>query len=257
MGTPGDGELEKVWRYMSFSRFVWLLQNKQLWLSRADLLGDPWEIALAGNQLEHVIARHPPTTLPLPDAPPETALERSKKIIELWRRTTFVSCWSASDYESHALWRIYCRSSEGVALQTTFARLRDSVHPVSLHRVIYQAPGIDRRTPTRSDLITKKRRMFAYENEIRVVHECDVEATGYSLAWNPEKNVETIHVHPGADNSFMDTVARTVTYYAPALKEACRLVRDEGEAAVLVCHTLRKAVEMRVCKKGTGHFHLD
>jgi hypothetical protein len=53
----------KVWRYMSFSRFIWLLQKKQLWLSRADRLGDPWEISLAGNQLEHVISRHPITQL--------------------------------------------------------------------------------------------------------------------------------------------------------------------------------------------------
>jgi hypothetical protein len=43
--SPGAApdELEKVWRYMNFSRFVWMLQTKQLWLSRADLLGDPWE----------------------------------------------------------------------------------------------------------------------------------------------------------------------------------------------------------------------
>ena len=27
----------KVWRYMTFSRFVWLLQKKQLWLSHTDL----------------------------------------------------------------------------------------------------------------------------------------------------------------------------------------------------------------------------
>lgn len=48
----------KMWRYMRFSRFLWLLQRKQLWLARADLLGDPWEIALAGDQLQHVIDRH-------------------------------------------------------------------------------------------------------------------------------------------------------------------------------------------------------
>lgn len=48
-----------VWRYMSFSKFVWTIQNKRLWLSRADLLGDPWEISLSGEQLQHVINRHP------------------------------------------------------------------------------------------------------------------------------------------------------------------------------------------------------
>ncbi len=48
-----------VWRYMGFSRFAWLLQRKQLWLSRADKLGDPWEIALAGEQLDHLVKRNP------------------------------------------------------------------------------------------------------------------------------------------------------------------------------------------------------
>ena len=45
--TTDDGA-QKVWRYMNFARFVWLLQRKQLWMSR---LGDPWELALAGAQL--------------------------------------------------------------------------------------------------------------------------------------------------------------------------------------------------------------
>jgi len=44
---PDGGQ--KVWHYMSFSRFVWLLQKKQRWLSRADRLGDLWEISLAGS----------------------------------------------------------------------------------------------------------------------------------------------------------------------------------------------------------------
>jgi len=33
-GYPPDET--KVWRYMSYARFVWLLQKKQLWLSRVD-----------------------------------------------------------------------------------------------------------------------------------------------------------------------------------------------------------------------------
>jgi hypothetical protein len=44
---------------MSLSRFLWMLQNKMLWLARADTLNDPWELALAGDQLEHVIMRRP------------------------------------------------------------------------------------------------------------------------------------------------------------------------------------------------------
>jgi hypothetical protein len=220
-------DAEKVWRYMSFSRFAWLLQKKQLWLSRADLLGDPWEISLAGNQLEHVISRHPPTTLPLPDLMPETAMQQSERIIKMWRRQTFVNCWSASEHESHALWRIYCRSADGVAVQTTLARLRASVSGLAVHRVTYETPGSRRQTPSLPDLVAKKRPMFAYEQEVRIVlstegkggSDTEQEALGHGLEWDPEKSVEWIRIHPEADYSFMKTVTAMVELYAPVLKD--------------------------------------
>jgi hypothetical protein len=36
--TEPSVHAEKVWRYLRFSRFVWLLQKRQFWLSRTDLL---------------------------------------------------------------------------------------------------------------------------------------------------------------------------------------------------------------------------
>ena len=206
---------------MSFARFLWLLQKKQLWLTRADLLGDPWEIALAGDQLAHVISRHPITPIS-EGATRETAIKRSERIIRMWRRQTFVSCWSASEHESHALWRIYCRSSEGIAVQSTLARLRESVGDLPVYRVTYEIPGSRKQTPMLPDLVAKKRPMFAYEQEVRVVlatdGEDDAEILGHPLEWDPEKHVESIRVHPEADNSFMETVSAAVEQYAPALK---------------------------------------
>ena len=37
---------QKLWRYMSFSRFMWLLQRRSLWIGRSDTLNDPWELAI-------------------------------------------------------------------------------------------------------------------------------------------------------------------------------------------------------------------
>ena len=220
--SPAFAPDEKVWRYMSFARFAWLLQKKRLWLSRADLLGDPWEISLAGNQLEHVVSRHPITPLSS-GAIPESAMKRSERIIRTWRQQTFVNCWSASSHESHALWRIYCRSAEGVAIQTTFARLKASIGDLPLHRVLYETPGSARRTPTLADLVTKKRPVFAYEQEVRIVRSNDdatsgQDVPGYGLEWNSEEHVEAIFVHPEADSSFFETVAATTLHYAPALQ---------------------------------------
>ncbi|HLX45678.1 MAG TPA: hypothetical protein VKR43_19670 [Bryobacteraceae bacterium] len=223
------GGVEKVWRYLKFSRFVWMLQKKQLWLSRADVLGDPWEITLAGEQLAHMIAHAPMTTLPLPDVMPETARQRAERIIPMWRRTTFINCWSASDHESHALWRIYC-GAEGVAIQTTSAKLRGSIGGLPLLKVSYETPGSRKQTPACLDLATKKRPMFWYEREVRIIDykegtNPDQEIRGYGLDWQPEQNVESIRVHPEADNSFMETVLDAVEHYAPALKD--RVTRSD------------------------------
>ena len=209
---------------MSFSRFVWLLQKKRLWLSRADRLGDPWEISLAGAQLQHVIDLHPISPIGGPRR--EDALPRSARIIKQWRQGTFVNCWNCSDHESHALWRIYCGSSDGVAIQTTFGRLRKSVGGFPVYKITYETPGSRRQTPTLIDLVTKKRPMFAYEQEVRIVrhspveHTTDYEIIGYPLEWNPETNLESIFIHPDSDLSFKETVMATVAHWAPALKDS-------------------------------------
>jgi hypothetical protein len=217
--TTSTSDSVKLWRYMSFARFCWLLQNKRLWLARADLLGDPWEIALAGDQLALVISRHPIDALPSRGARRETAIQRSQRIIKMWRRQTFVSCWSASEHESHALWRIYCPSTEGVSIQTTLAKLTDSVGIASVERVNYETPGTRKRTPSQIELVTMKRPMFAYEQEVRVFLFAEENVQGHALGWNPEKYVESIRVHPEADNSFIETVIDTVDHYAPALRD--------------------------------------
>jgi hypothetical protein len=217
---------QKVWRYMSFSRFVWLLQFKQLWMSRSDLLGDPWEMALAGDQLAHVLSTHPPSSISNHQPETETALERAERVTKAWRQMTFVNCWCASEHESHALWRIYCPPAEGVAIQTTLGRLRQSVGGLPVHRVTYDVPGRSRQTPSLTDLVTKKRPMFAYENEVRIVLKSgwkdDAHPTaitvGLGLDWDPETTLADIWVHPDSDYSFSQTVTKVVEQLAPNLK---------------------------------------
>jgi hypothetical protein len=48
------GPDQKVWRYLGFSRFMWMLQRRQLWLARADKLEDPWELAITGEEIEYL-----------------------------------------------------------------------------------------------------------------------------------------------------------------------------------------------------------
>ncbi len=212
-----------LWRYMSLSRFLWMLQNKQLWLARADTLNDPWEIALAGDQLEQVIMRHP--IRPLGSGQPnESALERAQRINKHWRETTFISCWSSADHESHALWRLFCGPNEGVAVSTPMRWLRNALGNVHLYVVTYCEPGSVVRTPELLELATKKRLMFDYEREVRAIATEDTDdpklirgGLGYQYPIEPEEIIASIAVHPEAGPDLMEMVARAVTDYAPKL----------------------------------------
>jgi hypothetical protein len=90
----------RVWRYTSFGKLVWMLQKKQLWLSRADLFGDKWEVTLHGPRMNTVMTKRPTQYTA------EEVRRRAARIIHNLRTTTFVNCWTASEHESHALWRI-------------------------------------------------------------------------------------------------------------------------------------------------------
>lgn len=208
----------KVWRYMSFSKFVWTIQKKCLWLSRANLLGDPWEISLSGEQLQLIIDRHPIS--PIGEPPPrETATEKAERIINFWRNKSFINCWNMSAHESNALWQIYCKNADGVVLQTTIEKLKLIKGQYSLQPVTYPIPGSNKKTPTHNDLITKKRPMFKYEEEIRIVHfdkndEID-KTNGLKLEFDFEKLIDSVRIHPQADSVFFETVQSIVKKYAP------------------------------------------
>lgn len=208
----------RVWRYMSFAKLVWMLQQKQLWLSSAEQLEDKWEIMPHGPQLNTIINDRPPSVSAA------EAMDKAAQDVAEFRKQTFINCWTACEHESHALWRIYCPSAEGVAIQTTLKRLRESVG-LPILEVSYGPPEADSIATTAETLAAQKRPMFAYEQEIRIVLVKDLDdpdhperrTIGAGLAWDPELHLENIWVHPEAPFWYMETVTETVRRLAPRL----------------------------------------
>jgi hypothetical protein len=204
---------------MSFAKFVWMLQKKQLWLSNAEYLGDKWE-AMPNRQQLNTIANRQSLSSSF-----EAALDETKKKIKALREQTFINCWTASMDESYALWHLFCPSSEGVAIQTTIERLVNSVS-LPVLEVTY-SPKIDINTiPDIYKLVTQKRPIFEYEHEVRIVLVHDFSNIdprnpgkwlGTGIGWDPDQHLENIWVHPDATFWFMETVIETVRSLAPKL----------------------------------------
>jgi hypothetical protein len=117
---PADASI-RVWRYVDLVKLIWLLDNKKLYLSRLDLLNDPHEgstpallAAMRDQQLRQFGATDLVTQLP--------------QINQRSRKSLFVNCWHSGNSESEAMWRLYCPDNSGVAIQTTYQKLVQSIN---------------------------------------------------------------------------------------------------------------------------------
>lgn len=153
-----------IWRHMDFTKFVNLISRKEAFFSRTDKLGDPFE----GS------------------CPDKTVLVRDKKLgskyagefFELLREFTVVNCWHLSKDESAAMWKLYLKSDEGIAINSSFKRLRDSLDFSNLKEGMYnvyigKVQYIDYRKEEIPIALWApffhKRKSFKHESELRIV----------------------------------------------------------------------------------------
>jgi hypothetical protein len=232
MSDEGQGSPESATvlrRYLSFSRFVWLLKFKKLWLSRADQLPDEWEMALGNAEGLALVKQFEADD----HASPKTRDEYWRELydlIEEIRMSTFVSCWSKLNEESNALWRVYCPSGDGVAIDTTWAHLSESGGKVAVVQpVIYSGRRFRENPPPLEELAFHKRTEFEYEQEVRLVRKIE-RPDSHSLAylgfwpqpssflpWEAERHIEAVIIDPRADDSFTESVRSVIEAFAPVL----------------------------------------
>lgn len=160
-----DNENAKIWRYMDFAKYVSLLSKQELFFARSDMFEDPFEGSIPAKISE--LWRSPL---------PETHRHIHHDITKHQREWTYISCWHLNEYESEAMWKLYAKTNEAVAIQSTYAKLRDSLpNEVCLGCVNYMDyETLYSRTPIKSspDQIwpfIHKRISFEHEKEVRAV----------------------------------------------------------------------------------------
>lgn len=233
----------RLWRYMSFGRFIWLLAEKSLWLTRADKLDDALDMMFSRAERENWVTAYVsnPTNVAHVEqtlgAVPKDALRDQiqrlfLQLLNDWRQYTYINCWTATDGESHAMWSVYCRPPDGVAVRTTLNRLRASLPldgATRLLEVLYRDLDMSTQFPsTPEELVARKVKPYSYENEWRVVRfnapptpgtlgAALVPPSGWRMPWDPETQIEGIVVHPAADPGSIRAVNAAIERFAPQL----------------------------------------
>ena len=157
-----------LWRYMDFTKFVSLLETNSLYFSSADRLGDPFEgsYSKVNTTLRPMLYEDEIFKVP-------GVWDNFASIIKSMDQFTFINCWHESGHESAAMWRLYSREHDGIAVKTSFKSLRrsftcsDLIHIGKINYVDYDTTFIPERNNFHRYL--HKRQSFEHEKEVRAM----------------------------------------------------------------------------------------
>jgi hypothetical protein len=240
--SPAPTAESRLWRYMSLPKYLSLLQRNELFFSGLELMArtDPFEGSLAPSRFIHrqwsslddvpeEILQKLPGYLRAGESGLETALQRYIGAAEhrirqtyAYRRSYFVNCWHLSEHESSAMWDIYSRRNEGIAVVSCESRIEAALsgYAESIYggRVTYGDYSAEKFVIDEGNAFTPilhKRLSFAYEAEYRLVY------------WDTSVTHKQIRSHDGVFNwngkLFPDTDGSRVTTVPREVEEIERL----------------------------------
>jgi hypothetical protein len=223
---PKDEEV-KVWRYMDFTKFLSLIDSRQLFFTRADKFNDPFE---GSYPKPNITKRDALLTEFLDDQSKKDIDSLSmylSKTNQSVRKCTAINCWHMNNHESAAMWSLYLKSDEGVAIQSTYSKLKNSlvddkrIYLGKIQYIDYDKEHIE----GRNNLIAPfmyKRKSFEHEQEIRALifqwpdHTDFSQSTieqGLKIEVNIQQLIERVYVAPNTPDWFFDLIKSVITRY--------------------------------------------
>ncbi len=186
----------KLWRYMDFTKFVSLISSKELFLCRSDLFKDPYEGSLTK-------ANKTQTDL----APPFIHESYQNKFImdhfdlANWaRKWTYISCWHANEFESAAMWDLYAKTDEAIAIETTYEKLRNVLTSKFFIGLVEYIDYDSQAIPLNNSFypFVFKRKSFEHEKEVRVVYQ-ETPVTTDIDGRNPRLDRDKVNTNTGVN----------------------------------------------------------
>ena len=158
-----------LWRYMDFTKFVSLLEKSAPFFARADKLEDPFEGYWPDLNRAAVRKSFEESSNPHRDHLWQTW----SHLVKECPRFTLINCWHESSHESAAMWKLYSKDDNGIAIKTnfdSFARSFTFSEDIFIGRISYVDHGTD--FLTGNSLFSPflyKRKSFEHEREVRAI----------------------------------------------------------------------------------------
>lgn len=214
---PEDGA--RLWRYMTSTTFLGLVLGRALYFARLSRFEDPFE-GVPPPAIVEALRGHRGSDAPEPGQP----LAAWRQMIELCRATVCASSWHLGEEESEAMWKLYGRHEDGLAIVSTLPSIRAAFRDseVTGGLVDYSGREFEPGT-TDANLLqwaTTKRPSYKHENEFRLLARCDeaAEGGGRAIPVDPQVLIEHVVLSPRMERWQVDVfndLLRTLHFGRP------------------------------------------
>lgn len=211
-----------IWRFLDLAKFISLVKDSALFMTRADKFEDQFEGAVCllkdSDKYDRALTDYYSDILGGKPVS-EKLIEDEHTAIQLIRKNSFLNCWFEGIYESIAMWKLYAsgKVSQGVAIRSTVGRLRKSIgRQVEIGRIEYI--DYSKEWPNANEALWRKRLSFEYEHEVRlrIITKGGLSPTPPEfmlLPVNLEELIDSVFVSPMAEPWFRDVVVDVLKKY--------------------------------------------
>ena len=201
INLPSDDTI--VWKYLDLSKFLDMLLSKKLFMSRSDKFEDQYEGTFSETTYEEI----------------KKIAANNSKFLDYYkshREKVVISSWHINEYESYAMWQIFTKNNEGLAIQSTIGRLKQALAP---EKKYLQNIGAVNYIDYKKEYIPFddtffpflfKRKSFQYEREVRIISDTSGNRVsindGLKVDVNIDHLIEKIYIHPKSENWYKNLV---------------------------------------------------
>lgn len=233
---PGNIEI-KVWRYMDLAKFIWLLKHKSLFMTALSKLRDSHEGATTKIDFEifsNFINRNPN-----PNGMNTSHIQNSMSdTFKGFKDSTFINCWTMSNVESEAMWKLYCPNDTGISIQSTYSKLASQINDQDTYIGLVSYIDYENQSTDKGGMVNiynrfmHKRLSFKHESEVRIVkilHEYTPQymngvnqnektpPSGIEMEINLIELIDNVYINPYADECFYDSTKSIIECLCPEL----------------------------------------
>lgn len=214
---------------MDFTKFVSLVSSGSLFFCRSDLLKDPFE----GSYSKANVVLRPQVYKDMPSDEFGMMMEQMPGFAKWVREWTYINCWHANEYESAAMWDLYAKTNEAVAIETSYQKLKNVLPENAFIGYVNYIDYESEWLPEGNTFypFTHKRKSFEHEKEVRaVIQELPKNENGIEVG---KQNTQPGTMVPTVLNDLITTIHVAPT--APAwLAELVAEVREKYEISATV-----------------------